>query len=553
MKKRQTHISTTVIIMLALLLCIFGAAADSIGYYCFTKTLTAQYGETALSVADLAASSVRAEDLDGFLESNGTSDAYRQAQSDLQTLCDRMDAEFIYIIDTTGDDCGEIMFLFEVVNRDSAFPPYEVGHTQPTTNEEYRARYKELYAGEIEHAYVVRDKGAVETGSHITALVPIRDDEQNVRALLAVQLQMEYLGSARRGYLAAMVLVTLVLIVVAGTAWFIIIQSRLLKPISDISREAQRFSTEYTLPKVPLADRMNASNEIGTLAGSLDEMESKTLDYFTSLEKVTEEKRRVDTELSFASDIQAAMLPRSFPLFPEHDEFDVFAAMDPAREVGGDFYDAFMIGDHKAAVVIGDVSDKGVPAALVMVITKTLIKNHAQLGMTPEEVFTRVNDILSRDNDACLFITAWMGVLDLTTGVMTCVNAGHNPPFLCRADGSVTCLRSKPCIVLAAMDGVRYTSGTLTLSPGDRLFLYTDGVTEAMDKDGQLYGEERLTNYLTAHVSDAERDLLHGLRTDMDGFTDGAVQSDDVTMLVLDYLRRQDAPSSDASGTAGGD
>lgn len=540
MKERQTHIRTTVILALVLVLCIFGAAADSIGYYFFTKALTTQYGDSALAVADLAAASVRAEDLDGFRESGGTSDAFVKAQSDLQMLCDRMDAEFIYIIDTIGSDYGEIEFLFEVVNRDSQFPPYKVGHTQPTTNSEYMTRYRELYEGTVDHAYVVRDKGNVSTGSHITALVPLKDDAQNVRALLAVQLQMEYLGSARRSYLNAIVLVTLILIVIVGTGWFIVIRRRLLKPIADISREAQRFSTEYTLPDVPLTGRMIAPNELGTLAKTVDEMEVRTLDYFTSLEKVTAEKRRVDTELSLASDIQAAMLPRSFPLFPEHGEFDVFAVMDPAREVGGDFYDIFMIGEHKAAVVVADVSDKGVPAALVMVITKTLIKNHAQLGMTPEEVFTRVNDILSRDNDACLFITAWMGVLDLCTGEMTYVNAGHNPPFLCRADGSVVCLRSKPCIVLAAMEDVHYTSETLTLSPGDRLFLYTDGVTEAMNTNGQLYGEDRLTSYLTAHASAGERDLLNGLRADMGAFTGEAVQSDDVTMLVFDYIRRQE-------------
>lgn len=247
------------------------------------------------------------------------------------------------------------------------------------------------------------------------------------------------------------------------------------------------------------------------------------------------EKERISGELEIATNIQAHMLPCIFPPFPDHDEFDIFATMTPAKEVGGDFYDFFMIDEHRLAVVIADVSGKGVPAALFMVIAKTLIKNYAQMGMEPCHVFTKVNQLLCEGNEAGLFVTAWMGILDIETGKLTYVNAGHNPPLIKLADGSFTYLKSRPGFVLAGLETIRYKQSELTMAPGDKLFLYTDGVTEALNMDQQLYGEQRLNNYLNAHIADSVNDMLHGLKADLDLFAGNQEQFDDITMLILDY------------------
>ena len=246
-------------------------------------------------------------------------------------------------------------------------------------------------------------------------------------------------------------------------------------------------------------------------------------------------RQRIETELNVATQIQADMLPRIFPAFPEREEFDVYATMNPAKEVGGDFYDFFLVDDDHLAVVIADVSGKGVPAALFMVIAKTLIKNHAQNQEAPGTVFTQTNEQLCEGNDAGLFVTGWMGVLEISTGKFVYVNAGHNPPLLKRAGGTFEWLKSRPGFVLAGMEGVRYRENTLQLEPGDRLYLYTDGVTEATNSHEELFGDERLQNALNEYMDLPVEQFLPKIKECIDAFVGDADQFDDITMLALDY------------------
>ena len=284
-------------------------------------------------------------------------------------------------------------------------------------------------------------------------------------------------------------------------------------------------------PSEPL--EIHTNDEFSDVAGSINEMVESL-----------REKSRIGAELSLATDIQANMLPRIFPPFPEYDEFDIYATMTPAKEVGGDFYDFFMLDDHRIAVVIADVSGKGVPAALFMVITKTLIKNYTQLDLPPAEVFTKVNALLCEGNEVDLFVTAWLGILDLETGRLTYTNAGHNPPLLQQNGSSFEYLRSKPCLVLAGMEMTRYTQHEVQLQPGDRLYLYTDGVTEATDLDKELYGEDRLRAYLSNHPEKDATQMLHAVKDSIDAFVGEAEQFDDITMLMLDYKSRRTRPEA---------
>ena len=227
--------------------------------------------------------------------------------------------------------------------------------------------------------------------------------------------------------------------------------------------------------------------------------------------------------------------PPPFSAFPDHSEFEIYATMTPAKEVDGDFYDFFLVDDDHLAVAIADVSGKGVPTALFMVIAKTLIKNHAQTGTAPEAVFTEVKRLLCKFNDEGLFDTAWMGVLELSTGPLTYFNAGHNPPLLRRNGGAYEYLRTRPGFVLAGMDGIRYRLNRLDLSPGDALCLYTDGVTEATDANLQLYGETRLSSVLNLHSNSEPEALLSAVKADVAPFVGDAPQFDDITMLGLRY------------------
>lgn len=251
---------------------------------------------------------------------------------------------------------------------------------------------------------------------------------------------------------------------------------------------------------------------------------------------------KTEAELDIASKIQRDMLPGVFPAFPERSEFDVYAMMEPAREVGGDFYDFFLVDDTHLAVVIGDVSGKGVPAAMFMVVSRTLIKNQTQPGLALGDVFTRVNNQLCENNNEAMFVTAFMGVLDLLTGRFEYVNAGHNPPLLRRAQGNFEFLKIRPGFVLAGMEDMHYHADEINLYEGDRIYLYTDGVTEATNAGQKLYGEERLLNSLNRGHSLALPELLHQIKKDIDVFVGDAEQFDDITMLVLEYHRK--SPSS---------
>lgn len=254
--------------------------------------------------------------------------------------------------------------------------------------------------------------------------------------------------------------------------------------------------------------------------------------------KDSEERQRISTELDVATRIQADMLPCIFPAFPERPEFDIYATMNPAKEVGGDFYDFFMVDATHLAIVIADVSGKGVPAALFMVIGKTLINDHTKPGTDLGDVFSEVNELLCRANNEGLFITAFEGVLDLVTGEFTFVNAGHELPFIAKAGGAYEVYKLRPGFVLAGMEDMEYQSGSITLSPGDKIFQYTDGVTEATNANHELYGMERLSKVLAENTDKKPAQLLPIVKADIDAFVGEAPQFDDITMLCVSYLKR---------------
>ena len=239
-------------------------------------------------------------------------------------------------------------------------------------------------------------------------------------------------------------------------------------------------------------------------------------------------------ELSVATQIQADMLPSIFPAFPNHPEFDIYATMTPAKEVGGDFYDFFLVDEDHLCLVMADVSGKGVPAALFMVIAKTLLKNSAQTGMNPARILETVNNQLCEGNQAEMFVTTWLGILQLSTGRLVAANAGHEYPVCRRAGGNFALVKDRYGFVLAGMEGSRYREYTLDLAPGDRLFLYTDGVTEATDEHQQLYGTRRLLDALNRSRDADPRTLLQAVQADIHAFVGAADPFDDITMLALE-------------------
>lgn len=254
---------------------------------------------------------------------------------------------------------------------------------------------------------------------------------------------------------------------------------------------------------------------------------------------IAEAAARIDAELEFARAIQHSALPSVFPPYPSRSDFEIFASMHTAKEVGGDFYDFYLVDEDTLAFVIADVSGKGIPAAMFMMTAKTILKNYAESGMEVQEVLTQSNNKLCEGNDAGMFVTSWLGIINLKTGLLASANAGHNPPLIRRGDGAFAYYKTRPGLVLAGMEGLRYRKEECQLSPGDTVFLYTDGVTEATNAQKELYGEERLLSLLNQLGDETMEEICRRVKEDVDAFVGEEPQFDDITMLAFKYLGGQ--------------
>ena len=320
----------------------------------------------------------------------------------------------------------------------------------------------------------------------------------------------------------------------------ILIRKNFLVRIINLEGSVEKYSHDKD-ENVASEIRSNekGNDEIRRLSDEFANMIVELEDYMTNLQHVTAEKERIGAELNVATQIQADMLPRNFPPFPERKEFDLYASMDPAKEVGGDFYDFFMVDDDHIAVVMADVSGKGVPAALFMVISKTLIKMRTLQGGLPGEILADVNDQLCEGNEAELFVTVWLAIIELSTGKGWAANAGHEHPALKRKDGDYELVIYKHSPAVATMEGLPFKQHEFVLNPGDRFFVYTDGVAEATNTDNELYGPERMIDVLNRSKSEGLEDVLKDVRKDIDDFVGEAEQFDDITMLLFDYYGPQ--------------
>lgn len=343
------------------------------------------------------------------------------------------------------------------------------------------------------------------------------------------------------------VAVTLNVFIVAEIIFLTKMEKQVTIPIQKLSLAAEEYvqkdSTAIDTEK--FASRcepyVSSENEIGHLAGSYVHMAQNLQVYMEHLTAVTAEKERISAELDVAARIQKDMLPSVFPPFPDRKEFDIFASMTPAREVGGDFYDFFLIDENHIALVMADVSGKGIPAALFMVNARTLIRNYAMEGQSPSEILSSVNEQLCENNREELFVTVWLAVIDLRNGEGIAANAGHEHPALCHSGGEYEYIKYRHSPAVAAMEGMHFREHPFHLYPGDSLFVYTDGVTEAVNKDNVLFGEKRLLEALNASIKHcnstdiSQKCIVNNVKKSIASFAGNTPQFDDITMMGFRY------------------
>ena len=521
---------------------VLGLLAAVVSYRTFSASMMEYYNRLGTNLVRTLASQLDADELDRYYETGEMDERYYEIQSFISDLVASNDVEYLYVVRPHGVG---VTFLFDSDMETGESGEYEDGGycalgTYVDLVGGFADNLDRLLAGLDVEPIVQRDASY---GWLMTAMTPVLHEDGTMAGYVMADISMNDVMNTRQTFLITLVGLLAVVAAVFLVTFLFILRRMVLHPIDLLTQATGDFiqSNEEELAagtatvNVP---PIRTGDEVELLADSFRKMEEDMISYIREFMKATAEKERIGAELNVATQIQADMLPRIFPAFPERQEFEVYATMNPAKEVGGDFYDFFLVDDDHLAVVIADVSGKGVPAALFMVIAKTLIKNHAQNRETPGEVFTQTNAQLCEGNDAGLFVTAWMGVLEISTGKFVYVNAGHNPPLLKRAGGQYEWLKSRPGFVLAGMEGIRYRENTLELMPGDTLYLYTDGVTEATSSAQELYGEERLQAALNEASELPVSQLLPRIKNCIDTFVGDAEQFDDITMLGLQYHTR---------------
>ena len=325
------------------------------------------------------------------------------------------------------------------------------------------------------------------------------------------------------------------------TVLFIFIYFLIKKVIINNLQKINGTLSEITGGNLNVKVDVRSNAEFSSLSDDINSTVSTLKKY------IAEAAARIDKELEYAKQIQLSALPSDFP---DTEDYSVFAQMIAAKEVGGDFYDFYSLDDNTVFFLAADVSGKGIPAAMFMMTAKTIIKDLAERGLSVNEIFTLANEKLCENNESGMFVTAWIGKVDLSTGKLSFANAGHNPPVIVHANGECEYLKTRPGFVLAGMEGIKYRENEITLIKGDRIFLYTDGVTEATDINETLYGEERLLDYIGKNRGLNAENLLSGLKADIDKFAGDAPQFDDITMLVFDYKKEEETAMKEKVFTA---
>ncbi len=533
----KRKLSRKLIGMCCLLSVIICAATCFSGYFLTRDSIYKSYNDFAYQIGEIACSYVDGDRVLSYLETMETDRAYEEMTQNIynlyknSSLYEYNSGIYIYV---PNEKEMTITNIYDVRIHEASEETkqyYALGVKDPIQVEHPEHVFDAYKTGARQDDYFIHES---KFGFNSTAVLPVYNSNNEIVALLAADMPMPYISETLTRYLVNTIAITIIVVGLFILMFWLLIRRTMIKPLSTISTEADAFTNEDIMISKKLGE-IKQEDEIGHLAASILRMENDINTYVDNLTAVTAEKERIGAELDVATKIQASMLPCIFPAFPEREEFEIYATMNPAKEVGGDFYDFFMVDEDNLAMVAADVSGKGVPAALFMVIGKTLIKDHTTSGKNLGEVFTEVNNLLCEANSEELFITAFVGVLNLKTGEFRYVNAGHETPFISRNSAPFEPYKIRSAFVLAGMEGMKYKEGVLTLEPGDKIFQYTDGVTEATDKDEQLFGMDRLEQAL-AKVSDKTPDeILKAVKCDIDEFVGEAPQFDDITMICVEY------------------
>ena len=508
------------IILLGIALCI---ATCIVGYFQYRNTIQRLYNENGYAIGDLALRNIDSDNITDYTENWKKDGYYGYMCLYLDGVLEASGAKYIYIV--VPEETGRMRYVYDSSGM-------EFGSYDPISKYLDVAMNAYRTGERVYNNYMVRN--SPKYGKLTSSVLPITNRDGKTVALLFVDIAMEVIDSTLRLFIIKTIAISFLIMLLCSNICYYYMNKTVIKPLRVIEGCLTNFADNNATITEELKSIVS-KDELGNLSDTIYMMENTIVDYIDRITNITAEKERIGAELNVAKQIQADMLPSIFPPFPDRKEFDIYATMTPAKEVGGDFYDFFKIDDSHIGIVMADVSGKGVPAALFMVIAKTLIKNRTKMGITsPAQILANVNNQLCENNKAEMFVTVWLGILDINNGHIVAANAGHEYPTI-KHNGKYEMLKDKHGFVLAGMENLKYKDYEIQLEKGDSLFVYTDGVPEATNAQNELFGTDRMLAALNMNPDGSCREVLENVQNAVDDFVDNAPQFDDLTMLCLEY------------------
>lgn len=513
------------IVILTLIIMVLSCIGGSI---IFDRAIEKQYNERGYMVANIILNEIDHDKIAEYATTWKADDYYREMVVYLHEIEAFSNAAFIYIAVPYENRTMKYIYDSDTFIGDSdpiaaSFDEIWEAYTKGVRPKSYLKRRSSKY------------------GYLTSSCLPVIDSNGKIVALLFVDTYMDVVMTTLLAFVFEMIMISLVLLTVFCVLSWFYLKKELIDPLLIIGRNVSIFANSGAKNDGSLG-KISTNDELQDLAESVSAMESDIVEYIDNIRNITAEKERISAELGVAARIQADMLPKQFPPFPDRKEFDIYATMTPAKEVGGDFYDFFFIDEDHLALAIADVSGKGVPAALFMVKAKNLLKNAAiaKGKFSPSAVVKDINDLLCEGNDEEFFVTMWFCIIELSTGRAIVANAGHEHPALMRKGEKFELDIYKHSIALAIFPDMEFSDYEFQLNPGDAVFVYTDGVTEATNAELKLFGNDRLLEALNKEPDADTKKILANVKADIVEFVGDAPQFDDITMLGFRYLQKSD-------------
>ncbi len=541
--KKKHKLGTQLILGMILFACSIVILVSAVLSIWFWGVETEDYHQTAIKYAVSASEYLDGDQIRTYLETNEPDSYYFEAYHFLESLTKNSALKYFYVFKPEED---HITYVWDVLGEE----PKLLGSVDPYGSaEEHNVIQRVFSAKSSEFKEIVQEILVISEDSVYGRLgsvyYPVYDSEDNPVAVIGADIDVNMLFDQLIAIVTICIITVSIITLIAGFFYYIALRRRVIQPIGRLHT-----ATKTLIPDLekkdggkPFEINVHTNNELEDLADSFVQMNKDLRDYIVRLETITREKEKLGAELNVAATIQKDMLPTVFPPFPERNEFEIYASMDPAREVGGDFYDFFLIDEDHIGLVIADVSDKGVPASLFMAISKRLLKMRAQSGASPKDILTAVNNQLCEGNDADQFVTVWLAVIDLKTGKGVAANGGHEHPVIRKGSKPYELVVYDHDMALGSFENINYHEHEFELDPGDTIFVYTDGVPEATNTEMKQFGTDRMIEALNTVPEQDPKKLIDTVTAAIDDFVKEAPQFDDTTMLAFCYF----GPQSDAA------